>query len=318
MNVNVSGKKKPHVVVLGANFAGLTAARFIRDEAGDKVDITVIDRKSFLVFVPNIQLELLKNHDPAETLHMQFYHLLQRDKSVFLQAEVKEIDVETKSVSILPLERPGAASEKVQYDFLVIALGARLAYDAIPGFAEYGHTVSDCYYGNKLRRYLFSGEYKGGPIAIGTARFKMGTKGKPDWIPMMTSACEGPPLELSMAFSAFLEEQKLGNAKNITLFTQEEYIAEDAGVPLVKQFLHMAVDEMGMKYMNHTQDVKEITKDGIEFVNGPSVEAELKLVLPNWDPHPFMKPLPIVDEVGFGVTDMFMRTPDDQVVMAVV
>lgn len=312
-----AGSKKPHVLVLGSNFGGLTVARLIREEAKDKVDITVVDRKSYLIFVPNIQMEVLANRDPEEHLQMPFYRYLKEDKSIFLQAEVKDIDVEARCVSVQPTERPGGATEKIKYDYLVIALGARLDYAAIPGFAEYGQTVSDSFYGNKLRRYLYGGGYKGGPIAIGTARFKMGTKGKPDWIPMMTSACEGPPLELSLGFASWLEDRKLGSARNITLFTQGEYIAEDAGIPLVKEFLHMAVDEMGMTYVNNTYDIKEITKDGIEFVNGKSVEAELKLVLPNWDPHPFMKQLPIVDEVGFVITDLYMRNPQYPEIMAV-
>ena len=311
------GTYKPHVVVLGSNFGGLTAARLIREEAKDTVDITVIDRKSYLLFVPNIPLEIFSNNDPVQKLHMSFYPFLKEDKTEFLQAQVMDIDVESKYVSIVPTERPGSASEKIYYDYLVIALGTRLDYAAIPGFAEFGHTVSDSYYGNKLRRYLFDGHYKGGPVAVGSARFKMGTKGNPDWLHEMKAACEGPPLEISLGLSALLNEKKWGSSKNITLFTPGEYIAEDAGVPIVKEFLHMAVDQMGMGYVNNVEDIKEITKDGIIFENGQSVEAELKIVLPNWNPHPFMKILPIVDEQGFVVTDLFMRNPDHPEIMAV-
>lgn len=38
-------KARPHVLVLGGNFAGLGAAQEIRKYAGDSVDITLIDRK---------------------------------------------------------------------------------------------------------------------------------------------------------------------------------------------------------------------------------------------------------------------------------
>ena len=62
--------KKPRVLVLGSNFAGLSTARFIREEAKDSVDITVIDRKPYLLFVPNIPLEILRNQDP-HNLQMQ-------------------------------------------------------------------------------------------------------------------------------------------------------------------------------------------------------------------------------------------------------
>ncbi|MGL5771874.1 MAG: hypothetical protein ACRCX1_03695, partial [Bacteroidales bacterium] len=55
---------KPKVLVLGSNFGGLTAARLIREEAGQTVDITVVDRKSYLLFVPNIPLEVFANNDP--------------------------------------------------------------------------------------------------------------------------------------------------------------------------------------------------------------------------------------------------------------
>ena len=45
---------KPKVVVLGCNFAGLTVSRYLRQEAKDAIDITVIDRKNYVNFIPNI------------------------------------------------------------------------------------------------------------------------------------------------------------------------------------------------------------------------------------------------------------------------
>ena len=186
---------------------------------------------------------------------MDFYKFLKDDGTEFLQAEVKEIDVETNTVTFIPTERPGAASETINYDYIVIALGCKLDYESIKGFGEFGHTLSDSFYGNKLRNYLFGGEYKGGPIAIGSARFQMGSKGKPDFIPIMESACEGPTLEVSMGMSALLEDKKWGNAKNISIFTPGEWVAEDAGVPLVKEFLHMACDQMGMKDVKNKNDI---------------------------------------------------------------
>ena len=164
---------KPHVVVLGGNFAGLGSAQKIREYTGDSVDITVIDKKSNLLFVPNIPAAVFANHDPAMTLFMDIIKPLARDKIRFLQAEVMAIDPECKRVEYVPSERPGAAPDSLDYDYLVIALGSRLGYDRIEGFAEFGDTLSDTYHGNKLRRYLHT-EYKGGPIAIGSARFHQG------------------------------------------------------------------------------------------------------------------------------------------------
>jgi sulfide:quinone oxidoreductase len=307
---------KPQVLVLGANFGGLTVSRFIRDRCGEAVDITVIDRKPTLIFVPNIPIEVLANNNPAPKLHLNVPPILEKDDTVFIQAEIDEIDLQRREVSYRPNERPGAAGEKIGYDYLVIAMGARLAYDRIQGFGQFGHTVSDGYYGNKLRRYLHEGGYKGGPIAIGSARFHQGSRGKPDWLPDSESACEGPPLELALGLATWLGDRGLGGPEKITLFTPADMIAIDAGEEIMQQFLEMA-SQMGYGYVHSTQDISRLTQDGIEFANGDSVEAEVKIVFPDWVAHDQLRDLPIADEQGFIVTDLKMRCPDDPNVFAV-
>jgi sulfide:quinone oxidoreductase len=313
---NMSNNGKPHVLVLGGNFGGLTAARFIRERCGDGVEMTLIDRKPYLVFVPNIPIEVIENRDPAQTMHMPIVKFLDDDDIDFIQAEVNEIDVENQRVVYTPSVRPGAATERIEYDYLVIALGARLAYDKIEGFGAYGHTVSDTYYGRKLRRYLYGGGYKGGPIAIGSARFHQGSRGKPDWLPDSKSGCEGPPLEIAMALATWLGDRGLGGPQTITLFTPAEVIAEDAGEEIIQEFLGMA-REMGFGYLNSTEDIKRVTAAGIEFESGDSLDAELKIILPDWVPHPLIKELPMADEVGFVVTDPTMRSTDYANIFAV-
>ncbi|MDA8176701.1 MAG: pyridine nucleotide-disulfide oxidoreductase, partial [Acidithiobacillus sp.] len=61
---------KPHVVVLGGNFAGLASAQKVRELCGESVRITVIDRKNFLLFVPNVPAEVFEGRDPSKTLAM--------------------------------------------------------------------------------------------------------------------------------------------------------------------------------------------------------------------------------------------------------
>lgn len=309
-------KKKPHIVILGCNFAGLTVSRFIRERCGDAVDMTVVDRKPYLVFVPNIPIEVILDRDPAATMHLMTPPILDKDGTEFIQADVIDIDIDRRAVHFVPTERPGAAAERIGYDYLVIALGARLAYDRIEGFGDYGHAVSDSYYGNKLRRYIHGGGYKGGPIAVGSARFHQGSKGKPDWLPDSKSACEGPPLEIALALGSFLQDRGIGGAKNITLFTPAAIIAEDAGEKIMNKFLAMA-QEMGYGYKNNTRDIERITAGGIEFANGDSLEAELKIILPDWQPHEFIRRLPIVDEAGFVVTDLTMRSPQFSNIFAI-
>lgn len=300
--------KKPHVLVLGGNFAGLGAAQKIRDHAKDRVDITVIDRKAYLDYIPNIPLEIFEGRDPAVTMHMPLVETLASDHIRFDQAEVLKIDVDARQVFIRPAERPGAPEYAIGYDFLVIALGCNLALDDIEGFAEHGHTVCDAFHANRLIRFL-ENDYKGGMISVGSARFTQGTRGRPDWLPTAAAACEGPPVEVSLALAHWLQEHGKGSARNITMFTPGEMIAEDAGEKVVKQLLE-AASSMGFGYLNNTGDIARLTAEGVEFADGRKLATELNIVFPNWKPHAFLKGLPISDEVGFIVTDMMMRNPD--------
>jgi sulfide:quinone oxidoreductase len=304
---------KPHVLVLGGNFAGLGSAQKIREYAGDAVRITVVDRKPYLLYVPNIPSEVFEGHNPATSMTMDIVKPLLDDDIDFVQAEVRAIDPDNKQINCVPSERPGAAAIKLDYDYLVIALGNRLAFDRIEGYAEYGHTVTDAYQGERLRRYL-EGEYKGGPIAIGSARFNQGdgAEGLEPYpggsIPDALAACEGPPVETMLSAATWLKQHGRGGADKVTVFTPAELIAEDAGEKVVGELLDIA-SGMGFGYKNNLQDITRLTAEGIEFANGESIEAELKIIFPDWEPHDFLKSLPISDNRGFVVTDLSMRNP---------
>lgn len=303
-------KTKPHVLILGGNFAGLQVARHIRDHVKpEDASVTVVDKRSYLLFIPNILMEILENKNPDSSMQLPLAPVLDKDETRFIQAEVLDIDVESKKVTIQPTERPGTTTDVLTYDYLVIALGNRLAFDKIDGFAEHGHTVSDGFYGNKLRHYLHEGGYKGGPIAIGSARFHQGTKGKLDFVPMAKAACEGPPVEIALSLASWMKHHEMGGPEKVTIFPPADLIAEDAGKNIVKQLLEIA-GGMGFGYKNKLEDIKQIGKDGIEFANGESIEAELKIILPDWVPHEFLKGLPICDEKGFVITNKQLKNPD--------
>lgn len=306
--------KKPHVVVLGGNFAGLGSAQKIREYAGNAVDITVIDIKNYLLFIPNIPAEVLENRNPEDTLRMDLPSALEKDNIEFIQGKVTGLDVDLKTVTYVPSERPGAETHTMSYDYVVVAVGARLAYDKIPGFAEYGDTVSDIYHGNRLRSKLHNGKYKGGPIVIGSAVFHQGNgaeglkpygKGS---VPSALAACEGPTVEMSLAMATWLKEHKMGDAKKITITTPAEMIAEDAGEKVVGQLLSAATS-MGFNYVNNTRDIVRLTETHIEFEGGQKLEAELKIIFPDWVAYEFLQGLPVSDNKGFIVTDLFMRNP---------
>jgi sulfide:quinone oxidoreductase len=317
----IDTKATPHVLVLGGNFAGLAAAQKIREYAGDSVTITVIDRKDYLLFVPNIPSDVMENRDPALHQRMQLRPALAGDDITFIQGAVKAVDIVARTVAFLPNERPGEECETLSYDYLVIAMGAHLAYDRIPGFAEYGHTVSDLFHGERLRQYLYEGGYKGGPVVIGAAHFHQGdgAEGLQPYpggsIPYLKAACEGPILEMTTSMANWLKRTGNGTPDKITVFTPDEIIAADAGVKNVEAFLAMATG-MGIHYRNDMPDIARLTTEGVEFVGGETLEAEIKLILPDWVAHECLRDLPICDSMGFIKTNLLMRNPDHPEIFA--
>ncbi|MCC6610190.1 MAG: FAD-dependent oxidoreductase [Burkholderiales bacterium] len=306
------GNSQPHVVVLGGNFAGLGSAQKVREYAGGGVRITVIDRKDYLLFVPNIPADIFEDKDPALRQRMDLRPTLAADDIEFIQGEVVALDPDARTVDFIPNERPGGERQRISYDYLVVTLGNRLAFDRIEGFDRYGSTVADLYHGNKLRRYLHEGGYRGGPIAIGSARFNQGDGavglqpypgGK---IPGAVAACEGPPVEVMLSMATWLGKRKLGGPEKITVFTPAAMIAEDAGETVVNKLLGIA-SGMGFHYVNNGQDIRRITKEGVELASGKTIEAEVKIVFPDWVPHDFLKGLPISDSRGFVKTSLLMR-----------
>ncbi|MHB1677506.1 MAG: NAD(P)/FAD-dependent oxidoreductase [Sulfuriferula sp.] len=304
---------KPQILVLGGNFAGLGSAQDIRRFCGDAVDITVMDRKNYLLFIPNIPAEVFEGRDPAGTLAMPLHDTLADDHIHFIQGQVETIDVDSKRVDFVPTERPGAAPDSIHYDYLVIALGNRLAFDKMEGFAEHGHTLTDFYYGNKLRHFLHH-EYKGGPVVIGSALFNQGDGANDIKLygdhpfPRAEAACEGPPVEVMLSLATWMKKHGKGGPSKITVTTPAAMIAEDAGEEVVHQLLTIA-SGMGFNYVNKTGDIKHVTADGVEFANGQTIAAELKILFPNWAAHDFLKGLPISDSEGFIITDTLMRNP---------
>ncbi len=309
----IATQTRPQVLVLGGNFAGLGSAQKIREYCGDAVDITLIDRKDHLLFVPNIPADVFEDRDPALHQRMDLPPVLAEDGIRFIQGEINAIDVDNKQVHYTPAERPGAEAQRARYDYLVIALGNRLAYDRIEGFADYGHTVSDIYHGNRLRHYL-KHEYKGGPIVVGSALFHQGdgAEGLEPYpggsIPTAMAACEGPPVEVSLALATWLKQHGKGGPSTVTITTPAEMIAEDAGEQVVTQLLE-AASSMGFNYVNNTRDVVRVTREGVEFENAGTVDAEIAILFPDWVAHDFLRELPITDSEGFVVTDLLMRNP---------
>ena len=107
----------PHVVILGAGFGGLQAARGLRDAP---VRVTVVDRRNHHLFQPLLYQVATAALSPADIAYPIRSILRHQQNADVLLAEVLSIDPAAREV-VLP-------DARLPYDYLIVALGARHAY----------------------------------------------------------------------------------------------------------------------------------------------------------------------------------------------
>src|SRR5712692_5405054 len=113
----MNGKTLPRVVIVGAGFGGLTAARAL---ARAPAHITVIDRKNHHTFQPLLYQVATAGISPAEIAAPVRWILRGRKNVEVLLGEVVDFDLQQRHVKLADLELP--------YDYLIVATGARHSY----------------------------------------------------------------------------------------------------------------------------------------------------------------------------------------------
>ena len=109
---------RPHVVVIGAGFAGLHAVRSLRRSA---VDITVVDRRNHHLFQPLLYQVATAALDPSDIAYpIRAIFKRQRNVRHVLLAEARSIDTAQRHIEL----DDGA----LDYDYLVVATGATHSY----------------------------------------------------------------------------------------------------------------------------------------------------------------------------------------------
>jgi NADH:ubiquinone reductase (H+-translocating) len=110
-------QRRPKVVIVGAGFGGLEAAKALNRVA---VDVTVIDRQNHHCFQPLLYQVATAALSPAEIAWPIRHILRQQRNATVLMAQVSGIDLAGRSV------QTGAGP--ISYDYLVIATGATHSY----------------------------------------------------------------------------------------------------------------------------------------------------------------------------------------------
>jgi sulfide:quinone oxidoreductase len=218
------------VVVLGGGVGGTLAANLLSKQLGAEATITVVDPTGMHVYQPGY-LYLALGQTNGRWLVRDERTLLRRDVELVVE---KALRVHPDAGTV-QLERGGS----IEWDYLVIATGARLVHDQVPGLVEGSYEFYSLDGAQRLREALR--RFTGGRILLGIAG-----------IPYK---CPPAPVEFVFMLEEHLRKRGIREQSEITLlsplnraFTIEsaskviQPIMEERGIELTTFFNVESVD----------------------------------------------------------------------------
>jgi NADH dehydrogenase len=121
----MASSTRPRVVILGAGFGGLTAAKALSKDA----DVTVVDRHNFQTFLP-LLYQVATAGLAADHVAHPVRGALRKSGVKFRMGSPISVDHKNKSVKL-------DSSEVLEFDHLVVALGSSTADFGVKGVTEH-------------------------------------------------------------------------------------------------------------------------------------------------------------------------------------
>ena len=276
--------KQANVVIIGGGFGGLEAAFYLRWRAQDQVNITLISDKPYFLFKPN---SIYIPFGLAPRKLMIGIERPARKKGIrFVQARVQEIDPQKQYVV--------AGEEQISYDYLIIATGAGMRPDEVPGLSEFGNSIWTPADMIRLRRSY-------GQLV---QQAQAGQTNKVLFLVPPNNKCSGPLYEMVFMLDTWLRKMNARSNVEITYSTYEKTFIQAFGPRLhdvvTQEFARREVTGL----TEHA--VKEVTKGRVTYQNGESRDYDLLVSFP---PYIASTPFPNLpsDERGFLATDLPTR-----------
>ena len=272
-----------NVLVLGGGFGGVVAAERLAKRLAPEHQITLVSRDSRFVFYPALVRLAFGGCEPSDISYDLREAMLNR-RIRFLRAEVARVDARGRRVRLAHGEITGDMS----YDYLVFALGRRLATERIAGFFEHAHhllTIEAALdFGSRLR------EFHEGHALFGYCQ---------------DSRLAVPVYETAFALSRLLEERNERGKVKITVVSPEPP-GELLEGGEIRRALRDAFDAHYIDLMP-AFPINLVTAKDVQTQSGQKLGYDLLMLVPPFQGASAAHDIPGTDEEGYLAVDRSMH-----------
>lgn len=226
-----------HIVILGAGLGGMPMAYEMKALVRVDERVTVVGSGPTFHFVPSNPWVAVswRSRDDIEIPVAEY---LSKKGIAFNGSGAKRVHPERNQVEL-------GDGSTLDYDYLVIATGPKLAFDEVEGMGPDAHTQSVCHIDHAVRASEQWNKFvvDPGPIVVGAVQ---------------GASCFGPAYEFGFIMEADLRKRRIRDRVPMTFVTAEPYIGHLGlgGVGDSKTMLESALRERHIKWITNAKVTK--------------------------------------------------------------
>ncbi len=265
------------VVVLGGGTGGIVAANRLRRQLEPDDRVVLVERDPVYRFAPSF-LWVLTGERRPEQISAEVGRLRRRGIEL-VEAEARALDTDARRVE--------TSTGPIGYDRLVIALGADLAPELLPGFAEAALNV-----------YTLDGAVAAGRALEGFAGGRVVVL-----VSRLPFKCPAAPYETALLTEALLRKRGIRDRSSVEVYTPEPFPMPTAG-PEIGAAVRSILESPGIGF-HPEQTVERIESGTRELVlaDGERVPFDLLLGVPPHRAPAVLRESPLAGETGFVPVD---------------
>jgi sulfide:quinone oxidoreductase len=277
-----------NVLVLGGGIGGVVTANVLSRKLDREHEIVLVDKRTEHRFSPSFPWLMMGWREP---------HQVTRDLSLLNKKGIKYVNGEVLKID--PANRLVKTSTKdFEYNSLVIALGAELAPETIPGFADGAYHIYELEEAMKFRETLRN--FSGGTIAAGVSSLPF--------------KCPAAPYEAALFMDYHFRRKRMRDKVDFHFFTAE---GRPMGVapPEIGDMVKEMLEGRGITYHSNLKLTSVDSEKGeITFEGGKSMNFNLLFAVPPHRAPSVVRESGLTDESGWvSVDKRTLKTKYDDV-----